>query len=190
MPSSCALETELSETIIAPKKGPGKNKVEQKAYVIKSYKEDDDKIKEELSYCGFYILVSSENLTVKEAIEAYSKRDSVEKLFQCLKSFLGMDKYGVQSEAAMNGKSFLWFLASILRSYISHKLASLRSTTGDRKSFTTPASLDSLAAIQADRNLSTGKYERRYSLTKKQKEICKALGVEESAIDGIIGNLA
>ena len=185
-----SLKTELSETIIAPKKGPGKNKVEQNAYIIKSYEEDDERIKEELSYCGFYMLVSSEKLTVKEAIEAYSNRDCVEKVFQCLKSFLGMDKYGVQSEAAMNGKSFLWFLASILRSSISHKLTALRSTANDRKSYTTPATLDTLQAIQADKNLSTGKYERRYSLTKKQKEICKALGVEESEIDEIIENLA
>ena len=185
-----SLKTELSETIIAPKKGPGKNKVEQNAYIIKSYEEDDERIKEELSYCGFYMLVSSEKLTVKEAIEAYSNRDCVEKVFQCLKSFLGMDKYGVQSEAAMNGKSFLWFLASILRSSISHKLTALRSTANDRKSYTTPAALDTLQAIQADKNLSTGKYERRYSLTKKQKETCKALGVEESEIDEIIKNLA
>jgi hypothetical protein len=64
------------------------------------------------------------------------------------------------------------------------------STTNDRKSYTAPAALDTLQAIQADRKLSTGKYERRYSLTKKQKEICKALGVEESEIDEIIEALA
>lgn len=39
-----SLKTELSETIIAPKKGPGKNKVEQNAYIIKSYEEDDERI--------------------------------------------------------------------------------------------------------------------------------------------------
>ena len=90
----------------------------------------------------------------------------------------------------MVGKTFLWFLASILRSHISHKLSALRDTTGDKKSFTTPASLDSLAAIQADKNLSSGKYERRYTLTKTQKQICDALSVKESSIDEIIDALS
>lgn len=184
------LEVELSETIIAPKKGRNGGKTEQPSYVIKSYTEDDDAIKKEFSYCGFFILATSEKMSVLEAIIAYSKRDSVEKVFQSLKSFLGMDKYGVHSEASMHGKTFLWFIASILRSHISNKLSALRDSTGDKKSYTTPASLDSLAAIQADRNLSTGKYERRYSLTKKQKEICKALSIDESAIDAVIDSLS
>lgn len=184
------LEVELSGTIIAPKKGRNGGKTEQPSYVIKSYTEDDDAIKKEFSYCGFFILATSEKMSVLEAIIAYSKRDSVEKVFQSLKSFLGMDKYGVHSEASMHGKTFLWFIASILRSHISNKLSALRDSTGDKKSYTTPASLDSLAAIQADRNLSTGKYERRYSLTKKQKEICKALSIDESAIDAVIDSLS
>ncbi len=185
-----SLDIELSEKIIAPKKGKNGGKVEQPSYVIKSYKEDDDKIKKEFSYCGFYMLATSEEMTVLEAINAYSGRDSVEKVFQSLKSFLGMDKYGVHSEASMVGKTFLWFLASILRSHISHKLSALRDTTGDKKSFTTPASLDSLAAIQADRNLSSGKYERRYNITKTQRQICEALSIDESSIDEIIALLS
>ncbi len=185
-----SLGLELSETIIAPKRGPGAAKVEQPSYVIKCYREDNEKIKKEFSFCGFFILASSELMKVPEALTAYSRRDSVEKVFQCLKGFLGMDKYGVHSEASMHGKSFLWFLASVLRSHISNKLGDLRASSGDRKTYTTPASLDSLAAIQADKNLSTGKYERRYSLTKKQKEICKALLIEQSLIDEIIANLS
>lgn len=185
-----SLEIEPSETIVAPKKGRNRGKVEQQSYVIKSFKENDEMIKKEFSYCGFYMLATSDEMTVLEAINAYSGRDSVEKVFQCLKSFLGMDKYGVHSEASMVGKTFLWFLASILRSHISHKLSALRDTTGDKKSFTTPASLDSLAAIQADKNLSSGKYERRYTLTKTQKQICDALSVKESSIDEIIDALS
>ncbi len=185
-----SLEIEPSETIIAPKKGRKGGKVEQPSYVIKSFKENDEMIKKEFSYCGFYMLATSDEMTALEAINAYSGRDSVEKVFQYLKSFLGMDKYGVHSEASMVGKTFLWFLASILRSHISHKLSILRADTGDKKSFTTPASLDSLAAIQADKNLSSGKYERRYTLTKTQKQICEALSIEVSSIDEIIDALS
>lgn len=159
-------------------------------YILKSYREDDAKIKKEFSFCGFFIPASSDLMKVLEALTAYSRRDSVEKVFQCLKCFLGMDKYGVHSEASMHGKTFLWFFASVLRSHISNKPGVLRASSGDRKTYTTPASPDSLAAAQADRNLSTGKYERRYNLRKKQKEICKAISIEEPFIDEIIDNLS
>ena len=55
-------------------------------------------------------------MTVQETIEAYSKRDCVEKVFESLKSHLGMDKIGVTTEEAMHGKGFIWFIASILHS--------------------------------------------------------------------------
>lgn len=183
------LELEPSETIIAPAKGRGVKKTEQPSFVIKSFKENEDVIAEEFSYCGFFILVTSDEMTVKEAVCGYSKRDSVEKVFESLKSHLGMDKIGVHTEESMQGKTFLWFIASIFRSSISYSLSSLRESSNNKKDYTTPAAIDRLDAIKADKNLSSGKYERRYKLTKAQKEICKCLDIKESLIDEIIGEI-
>ncbi len=72
---------------------------------------------------------------------------------------------------------------------ISHKLTVLRSIPNGRKSCTTPAAIDTLQVIQTDKKLLTGKYGRHCSFTKEQKEICKASGAEESAIDEIIEKL-
>ena len=97
-----------------------------------------------------------------------------------------MDKIGVHTEESMQGKTFLWFIASIFRASISHSLSSLRESSKNKKDYTTPAAIDRLDAIKADKNLSSDKYERRYKLTKTQKEICKCLGIEESVLDEII----
>ena len=183
------LVLESSESIIAPTKGRGVKKSEQPSFVIKSFKENEDVIAQEFSFCGFFILVTSDETSVKKAIGGYSKRDSVEKVFEALKSHLGMDKIGVHTEESMQGKSFLWFIASIFRASISHSLSSLRESSKNKKDYTTPAAIDKLDAIKADKNLSSGKYERRYKLTKSQKEICKCLGIEESLFDKIIDDI-
>ena len=181
--------TEEKDTIVAPARGRGGKRKEQKSFIITSYRESDERIAGEFSRCGFFMMVSSENITCKQALDAYSKRDCVEKVFQALKSSLGMDKYGVHNEAAMQGKTFIWFIASIIRSSFSHDIMILREKTDNRKSYTASAAIEQLIAIEADRNLSDGKYRRRYALTKTQKEICSALGTGEKAIDEMIGGL-
>ena len=134
--------------------------------------------------CGMYVLVSSEKITAQQAIDAYSKRDCVEKMFEALKSHMGMDKIGVSSEEAMHGKGLVWFVASILYSLLFNGTSSLR--TNDRKHFTVPAMVDELEAIKADKDLASGTYGRRYKLTKRQGDILGCWGIKEKDIDECI----
>ena len=134
--------------------------------------------------CGMYVLVSSEKITAQQAIDAYSKRDCVEKMFEALKSHMGMDKIGVSSEEAMHGKGLVWFVASILYSLLFNGTSSLR--TNDRKHFTVPAMVDELEAIKADKDLESGTYERRYKLTKRQGDILGCWKIGEGDVDECI----
>ena len=134
--------------------------------------------------CGMYVLVSSEKITAQQAIDAYSKRDCVEKMFEALKSHMGMDKIGVSSEEAMHGKGLVWFVASILYSLLFNGTSSLR--TNDRKHFTVPAMVDELEAIKADKDLESGAYERRYKLTKRQCDILDCWKIGEDDVDECI----
>ena len=104
-----------------------------------------------------------------------------------LKSFLGMDKIGVDSDDSIHAKSLIWFIAAILHSLIFSKTTALR--VNDRKSFTVPSIIDLLEEITADKNLATGKYERRYKLIKKQNSILNALQISAEDIDSCIENL-
>ena len=104
-----------------------------------------------------------------------------------LKSFLGMNKIGVDSDDSIHAKSLIWFIAAILHSLIFNKTSGLR--VNDRKSFTVPAIIDLLEEITADKNLTTGKYERRYKPIKKQNSILNALQISVKDIDTCIATL-
>ena len=153
-------------------------------YKITGFKDDITGINRERQKCGIYILISSEEMTAQQAVDAYAKRDCVEKAFEALKSHLGMDKIGVTTEEAMHGKGLVWFVASILYSLLFNGTSSLRVT--DRKHYTIPAIVDTLEAIKADKNIDKVIYERRYKLTKRQNDILKKWKVTEAMIDDVI----
>ena len=144
-------------------------------------------IDKDLQKCGYYILVTSDKMTAPEAIKAYSKRDCVEKVFLALKSFLGMNKIGVQTDEAIHAKSLIWFVASILHSLLFIKTQNLRAM--DRKTYTVPAIIDQLEEITGDKNLSSGKYERRYKPNRKQSSILYNLDISTEEIDDQISKL-
>ena len=50
--------------------------------------------------------------------------------------------------------------------------------------------IDQLEAIKADKNLSTGKRERRYKLTSKQKQILNFWDLDEVQIDQKIASIS
>lgn len=175
---------EESGEIIVKKKGRGGNKKTEKSFIITAFKENSRMISNDLERCGFYLLVSSQKMDILEARNAYAKRDCVEKVFQALKSSLGMDEIGVASDDNIQGKSLIWFVASILHSILFNRTKPLR--VKDKKSYTVPAIMDKIEAIVADKNLSTGRYVRRYKLDKKQNEIFKACGISVSRLDEMI----
>lgn len=167
-------------------KGAGKTKTVD-AYVIDSFKKNDKRIEMEDKRCGYLLYVSNIIKTGLEAIQAMSKRDIVEKMFMALKSMLGMDKLGVHFDASMQTKTLIWFVASILHSILFTKTEVLR--VKDRKSFTTPALINLLEEITADKDLETGKYTRRYKPTGKQLKVLKCFDLSASSIDEIIASL-
>ena len=175
------LEIEKSGELTVKKKGGGKGKKKVDGFIIKKATKNTAAIDADLEKCGFYILVTSEKMADAETIEAYLKRDCVEKVFRALKSFLGMDKIGTYSDDSIHAKTLIWFVAAILHSLIFNNTKHLRIT--DKKSYTVPAVVDYLEEICADKNLNTLKYERRYKTTAKQNKILKALGVNISDID-------
>lgn len=181
------LELEQAGRIRVKKKGRGTGEKETDGYIVRSATKDNASIDKEMAKCGYYVLVTSKAVSGTEAIEAYSKRDCVEKVFQALKSWLGMDKLGVHFDDSIHSKSLIWFVAAILHSLIFTATEKLR--TEDRKSYTTPNVIDLLEEISADRNLSNKIYERRYRPTKKQNAILQSLGVKVDEIDKMIRDL-
>ena len=167
-------------------KGTGRTKTDD-AYVVDSYERNTEAINAASNRCGYMVIVSSENLSAMQMMQAMSKRDCVEKTFRALKSSLGMDKMGVHFEPSMHTKSLIWFVASILHALIFTKTEKLRAK--DRKHGTVPALVDQYEEVTADLNLQTRTYERRYKLTKMQRQSLTPCGVSLAMIDQVIEDL-
>ena len=75
-------------------------------------------IQDLINNCGYFSLVTSEQMTCGEALDIYRDRDSVEKLFMILKSEMDMEKFKVQSDASLRAKFHIAFIASIIRNEI------------------------------------------------------------------------
>lgn len=169
-------------------RGKGTKTVILETITVTGYEDDEAAINRFYQKAGIVILVTSDKLTAQETVEAYSKRDCVEKTFQALKSHLGMDKIGVTTEDAMHGKGLVWFVASILHALMFSKTAALRLT--DRKHYTVPAMIEELEAIKADKDLNNNSRKRRYKLTRRQQNILKGWGIDEAYIDEKIADLS
>ena len=169
-------------------RGGGSILVDVPTVSIIGYEDDEDAINRLYMKAGIFILISRKIMTVQEALIAYSKRDCVEKAFEALKSHLGMDKIGVTTEEAMHGKGLIWFVASILHALLFNGTDSLRIKS--KKQYTIPAMVDHLEAIKADKDLNTGKYGRRYKVTKYQSDILKQWKIGEKELDAMIADLA
>lgn len=129
---------------------------------------------------GYFVLVSSKEMDAAEALEIYRNRDSVEKLFRALKTELGYGTYRVHSQTSLEAKTYVMFIASIVRNQIYNKLKKINRE--DKKNYTVPSSLRELDKIILTKSAS-GEYIKRYGLTKKQKEIYKQFGIEEKEIN-------
>ncbi len=185
IPSYFQLQLEKGESRFEEKKKRGRwggtKTVEIETVKVTGYVDDEAAINRLYLKAGIMITISRIPMTAQEANDAYAKRDCVEKTFEALKSHLGMDKIGVTTEEAMHGKGLVWFAASILHALLFNATAPLRAT--DRKHFTVPAMVYQMEAIKADRNMATGKRERRYKLTNKQQKIFQFWNIDEKSID-------
>lgn len=155
--------------------------LDPKTRKILNFKIKSKKIDEEIEFAGFYVMASSKELTCAQAIEAYLKRDCVEKTFRALKTNLGLDALRTHSDDALDGKLFVLFIASILRSVLSNMTKTSRSR--DKKSFTIPAIIKELSNIIVMRNTTSDRYARKYKLTAKQKSILSNFNLNESNLD-------
>lgn len=122
-----------------------------------------DKFRDE---CGYFWIVSDEDLTAAEALNSYRHRDLVEKTFRGIKSESDLNKVYSRCDAAFEAKSLMGFLASILRAELTMRL---RPYFIQYSSETSQTVLKEMEKIKLE-NLN-GKYRPRYALTNKQKQI-------------------
>ena len=85
-----------------PKRG---RKVEYKEDAIQKHKQNT---------LGWFVLITNDIKDPSQALTVYRQKDAVEKGLDDLKNDLDMKRLRIHSEAAMDGRIFLQFLAHIL----------------------------------------------------------------------------
>lgn len=146
-----------------------------------SFKPKKKEIEQLINNCGYFCLVTSEKLSANEAIDIYRDRDSIEKLFMMLKSEMDMERFKVQSDKSLRSKFHIAFIASIVRNEIYKVSKKLKINSKDKKSYTVPSIIKELEKIECTKDINN-LYQRRYSLTAKQKKILEQFGIKESDI--------
>lgn len=134
---------------------------------LQSYKRNE--IQKEIDRLGFFVIVTSKEMTSSDALDIYRKRDSVEKIFRMLKTGLEYDTFRIHSQNSLERKTYVMFIASIVRNYIFQGLKEISRKEKDKKNYTVPVALGELEKVTVVKN-SKDVYIRRYGLTAKQKK--------------------
>lgn len=139
----------------------------------------NEMIEQDLKLCGYFTIVTSEAMTAEEAYRLYKGRDSSEKLFRADKSFLGADCMRVHSGESLATKTFVGFIALIIRNRIYCLLREqMQRLTVKRNYLTVPAAIRELEKIEMIRG-NDGRYRIDHALTRTQKTILGSFGIDE-----------
>lgn len=101
-----------------------------------------------------------------------------------LKTGLEYDTFRVHRQNSLESKTYVMFIASIVRNYIFQGLKEISRKEKDKKNYTVPAALGELEKVTVVKN-SKDVYIRRYGLTAKQKKIYGQFGITESYINKV-----
>lgn len=139
-------------------------------------------IEEEQALAGYFVIITSEKMTAKDALVLYKSRDTSEKLFRGDKSYLRNGSMRTHSDEATSAKIFVEFVALIIRCRIYCRLKDELKELDNKPNFmTVPAAISELEKIEMTRQLD-GKYRLDHAVTKNQKIILKAFGLDAANV--------
>lgn len=146
------------------------------------FEEKASVIELELKLCGYFVIITSEKMTAKEALEIYKSRDASEKLFMTDKTFLGNNCVRVDSDESAASKIFIEFIALIIRNRMYNYLQDEKKKLAKKPNYmSVPAAIRELDKIEMARQLD-GVYRLDHAVTATQKAILKAFGLTEDFV--------
>lgn len=144
--------------------------------------EKNSVIESELKLCGYFCIITSAEMSAKEAMELYKSRDASEKLFKADKSFLGNRSMRIYSKESLEGKMLVAFVALIIRNRMHTKLKDAEDEMLEQPNYmNVPASIRELEKIEMIRQ-ADGIYRLDHAVTATQKNILKAFGIDANYV--------
>ena len=145
-------------------------------------KEKYEEINKVIDLCGYFVIITSEKMTAKEALELYKGRDVSEKLFRQDKSYLGDKSFRVHSTESIHAKIFIEFVALIIRNKLYRMLKDYKIETESKQNyFSVPAAIRELSKVEMIRQ-ADGNYRLDHAVTATCKTLFKAFGINDAKI--------
>ncbi len=116
--------------------------------------------------CGYYYLISNEDLEINEVVKIYRYRDIIEKQMKYNKTGCDLNKTYSQSDKVFCSKRFMGFIASIIRTCVILKAKSYMLQYNSETSQTILKELDKIRVEKI-----AGEYILKNPLTSKQKQL-------------------
>ena len=139
-------------------------------------------VEKEIRLCGYFAIITSKEMTAREALCLYKSRDASEKLFRGDKSFLGNGCLRVHSDESADAKIFVEFVALIVRNRIYTRLKDEMEKNDQRPNYmTVPAAIKELEKIEMVRLLDNV-YRLDHAVTAIQKFILSAFGIDANHV--------
>lgn len=137
----------------------------------------------ELNLCGYFVIITSDKMTAKEALHIYKSRDMSEKTFRGDKTYLGDKSMRTQSTESTSAKIFVEFVAMIIRNKIYTCLVDEMKRLNKKPNYmTVTAALKELEKIEMTRQ-TDNVYRLDHAVTAVQKKILNAFGLTEKNIE-------
>ena len=154
-----------------------------------SYREKEEAISKAIKRCGYFVIITTEEMTAEEAFYLYKGRDSSEKLFRADKSFLNARSQRCHTAERIEAKFFIEFIALIIRNRMHNLIKDCTIKIGKRSNlFNVSSAISELEKLELVR-VANGSYTLDHSLTRVQKQFFQAFGISDSALSDSINSI-
>ncbi|MBR3312181.1 MAG: hypothetical protein IKG15_10220 [Solobacterium sp.] len=144
--------------------------------ILQGFSMKKDAVNKELGLCGYFMIITSENMAARDAFSLYTIRDETEKLFHGDRNYLDPFSNEYRNESSA-GKSFVEFVALVVRSRIYRRILENRENTDSvLKHMTVSGILKELERIELIRG-QDGIYGHDQIISGRQNAILKAFGI-------------
>ncbi len=154
-----------------------------------SFKQKQEATTKAIKRCGYFTIITTEEMTAEEAFYLYKGRDSSEKLFRADKSFLGGRTLRCHTEERSQAKFFIAFIALIIRNRMHNLIKEYTIKIGKRSNrFNVSSAIAELEKLELVR-IANGEYKLDHSPTRIQKQFFQAFGISDNELSDSINSI-
>lgn len=132
----------------------------------------DAKVHRYNQFDGFFVLMSSQRLTVEEVLERYKGRNTVEDSYQVLKNYLGFSRLGAKTEQGVDIALFIGFLATAVRCEMGARLNKLKAESPDLCGYDKLRSVNSLIEELSTPRVFVRSNKKKRKVFRDYQEVC------------------